>query len=102
MEEKKEGPRNAVSEVTANKWQGCMLTNIKKEESWLPLVNETWQPKKITNRGKTAEIATKIDSMLEYISQYAPNCLYRDITLRATSLSGMWTLIHNWAGPGVN
>ena len=32
IEEKKEGPDNSVSETTANKWQGCMLANIKKEE----------------------------------------------------------------------
>ena len=36
--------------------------------------------------------------MLEYVSQYAPKALYRDITLRATSLSAVWILVRNWAG----
>ena len=36
--------------------------------------------------------------MLEYVSQYAPNALYRDITLRATSLAAVWTLVRDWAG----
>ena len=36
--------------------------------------------------------------MLEYISQFAPNCLYRDITSRATSLQAVWILVRNWAG----
>ena len=35
IEEKKDGPNNTVSGVTANKWQGCMLVNIKKEANWL-------------------------------------------------------------------
>ena len=36
--------------------------------------------------------------MLEYVSQYAPNTLYRDITLRATGLAAVWTLVRDWAG----
>ena len=36
--------------------------------------------------------------MLEYISQYSPNCLYRDITQRVTSLQAIWILIRKWAG----
>ena len=36
--------------------------------------------------------------MLEYVSQFAPNCLYRDITSRATSLNDVWKLVRNWAG----
>ena len=75
-----------------------MLANIIKDESWAGLLSETWDVKKVQNRGKDAATATKIDSMLEYISQCAPNCLYRDITVRAKSLSDVWTLIRNWAG----
>ena len=97
IEEKKEGPQKSVSEVTANKWQGCMVANIKKEEKWVPLMSKTWEPKKITNRGLTGATAAQdciqVDQMLEYVSQYAPNALYRDITLRATSLSAVWTLV---------
>ena len=102
IEEKKEGPSRSVSEVTANKWQGCMLANIKKEEKWSPLIGKTWGPKKTANRGLAGATAdadcAQIDMMLEYVSQYAPNALYRDITLRATSLTAVWTLVRNWAG----
>ena len=35
IEEKREGPLNAISEATANKWQGNITANIKKEENWL-------------------------------------------------------------------
>ena len=102
IEEKKEGPGRSVSEITANKWQGCMLANIKKEDKWVPLLSKTWKPKKTTNRGLVGGDAvadsTQIDAMLEYISQYAPNALYRDITLRATNLAAVWTLVRNWAG----
>ena len=30
IEEKKEGRDNVISEVTANKWKGLILANIKK------------------------------------------------------------------------
>ena len=103
IEEKKEGPTRSVTETTANKWQGCILANIKKEEKWLKfLPPKTWKAKKTVNRGFTgAEAAadtTQVDMLLEYISQYAPNALYRDITIRATSLDAVWTLVRNWAG----
>ena len=61
-----------------------------------------WQPKKVTNRGITEDTAIQdvlqIDLMLAYLAQYAPKALYRDITLRATSLSAVWTLVRQWAG----
>ena len=102
LEEKKEGPNNTISEVTANKWKGAILANIKKEEKWVSLIPRTWEQKKTVNRGLTgtnaASKATQIDLMLEYVSQYAPNALYRDITKRATSLEAVWLLIRNWAG----
>ena len=98
LEEKKEGPKQTISETTVSKWEGCLLTNIRKEERWLPLIapNYEWRPKKVANRG--AATAASIDSMLEYIAQYAPNCLYRDITIRSTSVKGIWLLVRNWAG----
>jgi hypothetical protein len=50
IEEKKEGPHKTVSETTANKWQGCMIANIKKEEKWLPFLSpKSWKPKKTEN-----------------------------------------------------
>ena len=77
IEEKKEGPKNSVSETTANKWQGCMLANIRKEESWNAIISDTWQPKKVANRGKTAAESTKIDAILFWIrrEQLVPGIL---------------------------
>ena len=91
-----------MSEVTANKWQGCILANIKKEEKWISLLDKTWKAKKNANKGlagaDAAATCAQADLMLEYVSQYAPNALYRDITLRAPSLAAVWTLVRNWAG----
>ena len=84
IDEKKEGPNQTVSDATFNKWQGSILANIRKEEKWATVMTLTWQAKKVTNRGVTAENAHKIDLMLAYIAQYAPSVLYRDITQRAT------------------
>ena len=44
-------PDGRVSEVTANKWQGCILQNLGKEPNWIPLRNLTWEQKKVANRG---------------------------------------------------
>ena len=103
LEDKREGPTKTVSETTVNKWEGCILTNIKKEEKWHKFLHpKTWTAKKVPNRGFTGADseadATQHDMMLEYISQYARNALYRDITIRAKSLREVWTLIRNWAG----
>ena len=35
IEEKPEGPLNAISEATANKWQGNLTAIIRKEEKFL-------------------------------------------------------------------
>ena len=77
IEEKKEGPTRSVSETTANKWQRCMIANIKKEEKWIPFLSpKTWKVKKVATRGFTGDEAaantTQVDALLEYVSQYAP------------------------------
>ena len=84
LEDRKEGPDNKVSEVSVNKWQGCIIANVKREDKWhkfLPAGDKSeWQPKKVTDRGFDGETkavdALQLEVMLEYISQYAPNCLY--------------------------
>ena len=102
LEEKKEGASRTVSETTVNKWKGCILANVKKEEKWIPFVSKKWKPKKVSNRGLEGNSAEadslQIDTLLEYVSQYAPNALYRDITQRSTSLDEVWLLVRNWAG----
>ena len=82
-----------VSETPVSKWEGCLLVNI-------PFVapGYEWRPKKIQHRGAMAATAVLIDSMLEYIAQYAPICLYHDITIRSTSPKNIWLLVRNWAG----
>ena len=68
------------------------MTNIKKETDWCPFTaaDYVWDQKKVLNRGKAnAATARNIDAMVEYISTYAPNCLYRDITVRATLMEGI-------------
>ena len=69
IEEKKEGPNNVMSEVTANKLKGCMLANIRKEEKWAPLISKTWHPKKTAHRGfqgsDAANNSNLVDAMLE-------------------------------------
>ena len=101
IEEKKEGPKQTISETTANKWQGNIVANIKKNEKWLPYIGKTWGQKKAANRGYTGTQAEasvlEVDQLLEYVSQYAPNCLYQDIMLRAKSLFDVWLLVRNWA-----
>ena len=83
--ENKKESNGSVSEVTANKWQGCMLQNICKEPKWIPLLELEWGNKKTPNRGVTprpkeagppvvpsvpaADITVLIDSVLEYVSQ---------------------------------
>ena len=105
LEDRKEGP-DKVSEVSVNKWQGCIIANVKREEKWhkfLPAGDKSeWQPKKVMDRGFNGETkaadALQLNAMLKYVSQYAPNCLYRDITLCSRSLQNIWTLICDWAG----
>ena len=62
----------SVSEVTMNKWQGCMIANIKKEEKGIPFLSSTWGAKKLLNCGLTGEEAdsnaTQIDLLLECVA----------------------------------
>ena len=48
IEEKKQGP-NTVSEVTANKWQGCKLANIKKRSKLVASRPSHMGPQEIYN-----------------------------------------------------
>ena len=102
LEEKKEGPSQSISDATFTKWQGSILSNIRKEDKWTPFISRTWSHKKEPNRGftsNTAEADSKqVDLMLAYIAQYALSVLYRDITQRSTSLESVWTVIRQWAG----
>ena len=74
----------------------------QKRSKLVTLISLTWVPKKYKNRNFTganaAANSSKVDEMLEYLSQYTSNALYRDIAKKATSLEAVWTLVRNWAG----
>ena len=97
---------NKLSEVIVSKWQGGILANIKKEDKWLVFLatgtTPQWGLKRVADRGLVgddkAATALQVDAMLEYVAQYAPGCLYRDITLRCKSLKDVWTIVRDWAG----
>ena len=40
-----------ISEATVYKWQGCLIQNIRKELSWVPLLTLDWLTRKTANRG---------------------------------------------------
>ena len=65
LEEMKEGAKQTVSETMVNKWKGCLLNNIRKEDKWLPFIAPTynWSQKKVINRGKDAAASALIDLM---------------------------------------
>ena len=102
IEDKKEGPAQTITDATFTKWQGCILSNIRKEEKWAPFVTTEWGTNKVQNRGFNSDTAVadaqQVDLMLAYVAQYAPSVLYRDITQRSISLSSVWAVIRQWAG----
>ena len=73
-----------------------------KEEKWLPFVSQTLlsrKEKKHRLKGEKAESESNLtDGHLDYLAQYAPNALYRDITRHATSLEPIWVLVRKWVG----
>ena len=104
LDECKVGPSGRVPEVTINRWKGLTISNIVKEEKWTQFISgnaKTWDTKKAAHRGLTGvnkeADATNLNNMLEYIGQYAPGCLYRDITQRSKSLEDVWNHIRAWA-----
>ena len=60
IEEMKEGHNQSVSETNrANKFQGFIFANIKKNENFVPIVTKTWNKKNTTNRGFSGDRATE-------------------------------------------
>ena len=98
LDECKSGPNGRVHEITVNKWKGMVLTSIRKEEKWIQFLPDTgtikeWGPRKETDRSldgdQKAANARHIDDMLEFVAQFAPSCLYCDITAKAKSLGAV-------------
>ena len=95
-----------VSDISVEKWQGNLLANMLRHDDWVKFVppgdSAAWRGKKVANRGYVGDGAAAkgrhLDAMLKYIAQFAPNCLYRDITERAITLVQIWNTVKDWAG----
>jgi hypothetical protein len=107
IEDFKAGPHDTISEAQYERWQGVVLSNIRKHEKWSPLVVKQWTKKSTVNRGITvnddsgqtpAVQAGHIDSLLQFVSHYGPAALQREIQTRSPSLEAVWKLIKTWAG----
>ena len=57
LEYKKEGSAQTVTDATFAKWQGCVLSNIRKEQKSAPFVVTEWGTKKAQNRGLNSDTA---------------------------------------------
>ena len=101
LEDKQEGPNYKVPEASVNEWHNSIITNIKREEQWhkfLPTGSKPdWKQRRNINRGfnestKTVD-ALQLDAMLEFITLYAPDCLYCNIS-NIYFLHIVWQIIH--------
>ena len=95
--------KQSLTEIDLSQWKEVIVSNIKAEAEWKPLLNRTWKEKKITNRGFGDESgdekdATNLDSMLTFIATYGPSSVFREITQRSTSMTEVWEVIRKWAG----
>ena len=91
--------------MTVNKWIGNLNANLRKVDEWKDFLSggasTEWRAKKVPDRGfsdANKADALKVDAILEYIAQFAPGCLYRDITSRATSIKQVFEIVREWAG----
>ena len=107
IEDFKVGPYDKITEAQFDRWQGVLLSNVRKHDKWAPLIAKQWNKKSTVNRGivnndaqgqTPAVQAGHIDSLLQYISHYGPAVLQREIQSRCLSLDNVWKLIRTWAG----
>ena len=104
LEEKQNGPNGTVTEATVSRWEHVILQNLRKEDKWAPYLSTTWNVKEDfkgfagrDDAEKTSK-AQAVDAMLAYITQYAPEALFRDIARRCNSLKEVWLVVREWAG----
>ena len=81
-----------ISEQDIMQWKEVLLTNIKAEPTWAPLVRVNWQlgvENKGFDRRDAAEKSQRVDEILTYISTFAPIYTFREITKRCDSLEAV-------------
>ena len=93
--------KTSLTEIDLAQWKELILTHVKADENWTPLVNLTWDVK-TPNRGlagdTAAQDAVKLEAMLAFVATYAPSSVFREITQRCKSLAEVWNVVRKWAG----
>ena len=106
LEEKKSGPKSTIQDATYRKWQQTLEANIRRNEDWVRVLNQTWnhnednlgmEARVGANAASAETLANHVLGILTYIATYAPNCLYRDITKRCSSVKEVWEKVRDWA-----
>ena len=90
-----------LTEIDLSQWKEVILTHVKSENSWKPLLDITWSAKKEKDRGFDADNVDKalqVDNMLTFIATYGPASVFREITTRSTCMKDVWEVIRKWAG----
>ena len=100
--DEKKATKPILTDVDISQWREVILTNIRAEADWLPLMNLTWGDKKSTNRNLAGDDAVanaaKLEGMITFVATFSPASLFREITQRSTSLAVIWDTIRKWAG----
>lgn len=93
--------KHSLTEIDLSQWKEIILTHVKSENGWKPLLDITWGAKKEKDRGFTADDvdnALLVDNMLTFIATYGPASVFREITTRSTCMKDVWEVIRKWAG----
>ena len=91
-----------LPDTTIAKWRGLLMSYIQKETEWKFIHqgssdDKKWDKATVEKRGLTDDKKVEhINAVLEFIAQYAPSCLYRDITIRSKSLKEVWETQENY------
>ena len=94
------------------KWQSNLKFHLSLRNEFAPFLDAEWSTVAITNRGlvndtdAVAENQRKtaaqkkiiLERMLEFIGQFAPSLLYREILKNSTCLNWVWTRIQRHYG----
>ena len=106
LEDKKSGPKSTIQEATFQKWKQTLEANVRNNDKWSRVFKQTWDhgqenlgmlDREAPNAASAAQQAGDITAMLTYIATYAPNCLFRDITRRCSSVKEIWETVRDWA-----
>ncbi len=108
-----------LTELTENeditsysKWQSNLRFHLSIRNEFAPYLETQWSTAATANRGliddgDPIEVANRktavqknimLERMLEFVAQYAPSLLYRDIIKKSTSIAWVWTRIRRHYG----